>query len=76
MSMGSGLDLHRGQITFDTVNTDSEEVWRGRIWQPDRQRFRHWLDEELALRAGARAVALAVEGCTGCSWPVGQMTCR
>jgi hypothetical protein len=40
MSMVGGLDLHRGQITFDVANTDTGEVWRGRIWQPDRLRFR------------------------------------
>ena len=40
MGMVGGLDLHRGQITFDVVATETEgEVWRGRIWQPDRERF-------------------------------------
>ena len=43
MSMVCGLDLHRGQITFDALEVDSGEVWRGRLWQPDRERFRRWL---------------------------------
>ena len=43
MSMVCGLDLHRQQITFDALETVSGEVWRGRVWQPDRERFRRWL---------------------------------
>lgn len=65
MSMVCGLDLHRGQITFDTLEVESGEVWRGRLWQPDRARFRRWLTEDLAVRAKDGAVAVAVEGCTG-----------
>ncbi len=51
MSMVCGLDLHRRQITFDALEVESGEVWRGRLWQPDRQRFRRWLAQELAPRA-------------------------
>jgi transposase len=65
MSMVCGLDLHRGQVTFDAVDVTSGEVWRGRIWQPDRLRFRRWLRDELAPRAHGEPVAIAVEGCTG-----------
>ncbi len=65
MSMVCGLDLHRGQITFDTVETESGEVWRGRLWRPDRSRFRRWLHDELGPRAGRGSVSVAVEGCTG-----------
>ena len=36
MSMVCGLDLHRGQITFDALEVSTGEVWRGRVWQPDR----------------------------------------
>ncbi len=43
MSMVCGLDLHRGQITFDALELETGEVWRGRLWQPDRERFRRWL---------------------------------
>ena len=60
MSMVCGLDLHRGQITFDALEVGSGEVWRGRLWQPDRARFRQWLTKDLAARAkGAAARRLA-----------------
>ena len=56
MSIVCGLDLHRQQITFDALETDSGEVWRGRVWQPDRDRFRRWLSPRrrstLQRRAG------------------------
>jgi transposase len=71
--MVCGLDLHRRQITFDVLEVESGEVWRGRLWQPDRQRFRRWLREDLAGRARDGAVALAVEGCTGWRFVVGEI---
>jgi transposase len=74
MSMVGGLDLHRGQITFDVVSTETGEVWRGRICQPTRARFRHWLESELAPRAGGEPAALAVEGCTGWRYVVEEIT--
>jgi transposase len=68
------LDLHRRQITFDAVEVESGDVWRGRLWQPDRQRFRRWLQQELAPRARGATVALAVEGCTGWRHVVEEIT--
>jgi len=65
MSMVCGLDLHRGQITFGTLEEESGELWRGRLWKPDRHRLGCWLENEVGPRAGAGPVALAVEGCTG-----------
>jgi transposase len=73
MSMVCGLDLHRGQITFDSLEVESGEVWRGRLWQPDRSRFRRWLTEEVAARAGDGSVAVAVEGCTGWRYVVEEV---
>jgi hypothetical protein len=61
MSMLCGLDLHRGQITFDALVPETGENWRGRIWSPDRARFRRWLAGEVAPRAGAGPVAMAVK---------------
>ncbi|WP_219415713.1 IS110 family transposase [Pseudonocardia nigra] len=60
MAIVGGLDLHRKQITFDVVDTDTGELRRGRISPADRQLFRGWL-------AGfvGQHVELAVEGCTG-----------
>ena len=73
MSMVGGLDLHRGQITFDVLASDTGEVWRGRIWQPDRDRVRRWLRVELAGRAQGEPIALAVEGCTGWRYVVEEI---
>jgi transposase len=72
--MVCGLDLHRGQITFDALEVETGEVWRGRIWQPDRARFRRWLQEELAARANGGPVSVAVEGCTGWRYVVEEVT--
>jgi transposase len=69
-----GLDLHRRQITFDAFDVESGDVWRGRLWQPDRECFRRWLREGVAVRAGGRPVALAVEGCTGWRYVVEEIT--
>src|SRR5438552_13325724 len=73
MSMVCGLDLHRGQITFDALELESGEVWRGRLRQPDRARFRRWLSDELAPRANGGVVAVAVEGCTGWRYVVEEI---
>lgn len=74
MSMVCGLDLHRGQITFDAMEVSSGEVWRGRLRQPDRARFRRWLTDELGPRAKNGSVAVAVEGCTGWRYVVEEIT--
>jgi transposase len=74
MSMVCGLDLHRRQITFDAFDTESGDSWRGRLWQPDRQRFRRWLRDDVAPRAAGHPVALAVEGCTGWRYVVEEIT--
>lgn len=74
MSMVCGLDLHRGQVTFDSIEAATGEVWRGRLWQPDRLRFRRWLRDELAPRAHGEPVAIAVEGCTGWRYVVEEIT--
>jgi transposase len=73
MSMVCGLDLHRQQITFDALETESGEVWRGRLWQPDRDRFRRWLTHDVARRANGPPVAMAVEGCTGWRYVVEEI---
>jgi transposase len=67
------LDLHRGQITFDALDTASGEVFRGRICSPDRVRFRRWLAQELIPRGGGGEIELAVEGCTGWRYVVEEI---
>jgi len=71
--MVCGLDLHRGQITFDAAVVENGEVWRGRLWSPDRERFRRWLREDVARRAGDGPVSIAVEGCTGWRYVVEEV---
>jgi len=73
MAMVCGLDLHRRQITFDALEVGSGEEWRGRIWQPDRARFRRWLLDDVSRRADGGPVALAVEGCTGWRYVVEEI---
>jgi transposase len=61
MSIVGGLDIHRKQVTFDYLDTETGEVRRGQITPADRKHVRAWL----ARFAGRGDVAFAVEGCTG-----------
>jgi transposase len=62
MPIVGGLDIHRKQITFDCVDTDTGELRRGRIAPADRAHLTDWLARDVTDRA---EVHLAVEGCTG-----------
>ena len=73
MTMVCGLDLHRRQITFDAVEVESGQVWTGRVWQPDRERFRRWLRDDVTEHAGGGPVSIAVEGCTGWRYVVEEV---
>ena len=73
MTMVCGLDLHRRQITFDAQEVESGEVWTGRVWQPDRERFRRWLRDDVTEHARGGSVAIAVEGCTGWRYVVEEV---
>ena len=61
MPIVGGLDIHRKQITFDYLDTETGEVKRGQIAPADRAHLRAWL----ARFAGRDDVAFALEGCTG-----------
>ena len=61
MPIMGGIDIHRAQLTFDYVDGDSGEVFRGRIAPADRARLRRWLQRF----TGRDGVAFALEGCTG-----------
>ena len=61
MEMVSGLDLHRSQITFRTVDLRTGEVKRGRIYPGAREAVREWLER---FEAGTEA-HFALEGTTG-----------
>ena len=61
MPIVGGLDIHRKQITFDYLDTETGEVQRGQISPADRLHLRAWL----ARFGGRDDVAFAVEGCAG-----------
>jgi transposase len=61
MAVAGGLDLHRGQLTFDYVDLGTGESWRGRISPANRDSLRDWLRRF----DGTPGVEFAVEGCTG-----------
>src|SRR5215472_6840145 len=61
MLIVGGLDIHRRQITFDYLDTETGQVRRGQISPADREHLRAWL----ARFAGRADVAFAVEGCAG-----------
>jgi transposase len=62
MSIVGGFDVHRQQITFDYVDTDTGQMWRGQMRPATREVLRDWLAERFGGRVD---VAFAVEGCTG-----------
>ena len=61
MPIVGGLDIHRKQITFDYLDTETGVVKRGQVAPADRVHLRSWL----VRFAGRGDVAFAVEGCTG-----------
>ncbi len=73
MTMVCGLDLHRRQITFDAMHVESGEAWTGRVWEPDRDRFRRWLRSDVTEHARGGPVSIAVEGCTGWRYVVEEV---
>lgn len=63
MSIVGGLDVHRRQITFNYVDTETGRQYTGRIVPADRPHLRAWLTERFA--GGGAEVHLAVEAGTG-----------
>jgi transposase len=61
MAIVGGMDIHRKQITFDFLDTESGEVRTGQIAPADRMRLREWL----ARFAGREDIEFVIEGCTG-----------
>ena len=61
MPIVGGLDIHRKQITFDYLDTETGQVQRGQIAPADRVHLR----ARLARFNGREDVAFAVEGCAG-----------
>jgi hypothetical protein len=65
MAIVGGLDVHRPQITFDYLDTDTGEVSVGQIPAADQHQFAAWLGRRFADRADDEAIEFSVEGCTG-----------
>jgi transposase len=59
MAIVAGFDVHRTQITFDALDTETGELSRGRI-DSTPAAVRAWVD-----RFCGRRVGVAVEACTG-----------
>jgi transposase len=59
MTVFAGFDVHRAQITFDALDTETDEITRGRI-DSTRPAVERWVG-----RFPGREVHVAVEACTG-----------
>jgi transposase len=59
MAIVAGFDVHRAQITFDALDTDTGEVMRGRI-DATPAAVARWAD-----RFAGQHIEVAVEACTG-----------
>lgn len=70
MTIIGGLDVHRAQITFDYLDTDTGEVATGQVRPATRGALRAWLLKRFACRDD---VSLAVEACTGWRFIVEEM---
>lgn len=69
MSIVGGLDVHRRQITYDYLDVDSGEEWRGEIRPATRDAFRQWLS-----RLDGHVGAFALEGTTGWLYVVDELS--
>jgi transposase len=69
MAIAGAFDIHRRQITFDFIDTETGQVQRGRISPATRVVLRDWLDQF----HGCGDVTFAVEGCTGWRFVVEEL---
>ena len=69
MPIVGGLDIHRKQITFDYLDTETGQVCRGQVSPADREHLRAWL----ARFNDRDDVAFALEGCTGWRYVAGEL---
>jgi transposase len=69
MAIIGGFDVHRAQITFDYVDTESGEMATGQIRPATRAALREWLRPF----EGRDKVSFAVEGCTGWRFVVEEL---
>src|SRR5258707_2623342 len=69
MTMVGGFDVHRKQITFDYVDTDTGLVRCGEIRPATRKTLRGWLGEHCP----EGDAEMAVEGCTGWRYVIEEL---
>lgn len=60
MAIVGGFDVHRNQITFDLLDTETGQLRRGEIRPATRSGLRRWLEG-----FQGQDVAIALEACTG-----------
>src|SRR5919201_5454325 len=68
VSILGGLDVHRRQITYDLVDTETGQQRQGQLAPASREHLRGWLEPF----AGQQA-AFALEGCTGWRYVVEEL---
>lgn len=68
MAIVGGFDVHRNQITFDCLDTETGELARGEIRPVTRAQLRAWL-----RRFQGQAVAIALEATTGWRFVVEEL---
>lgn len=61
MAILGGIDIHRSQLTYDYVDTETGEIRAGEVRPACRQGLRRWLERF----EGAERVAFAIEAGTG-----------
>jgi transposase len=70
MDIIGGLDVHRKQITFDYVDTETGEVSRGEIRPATRERLSRWLKR---FEGKSKAASFALEATTGWRFVVEEL---
>jgi len=70
MAIIGGLDVHRSQITYDWIDSDSDsgQRQRGQLAPAHREHLRGWLEQ-----FAGRPAAFALEGCTGWRYVVEEL---
>lgn len=72
MDIVGGFDVHRKQITFDYIEMETGEIYRGKIQPADREHLRSWL-ERFTERFPGQDTAIAVEATTGWRYVVEEL---
>ena len=70
MTIVGGFDVHRKQLTFDYVDTETGEVRWGQIRPATRKTLRSWLAEHCPNGDGE----FALEGCTAWRYVAEELT--